>query len=658
MSIDTSPRLLLISPPWRTPYGASLALATLRPLLRRHGLLCDELHGTLLMPLTASSLDLLEQYSSYLFAPSLYPQIDRERMVDRMLRRYIHSNNIDGVLYPEAEATADRFDIRLDDVRRAFLADLDRAQTCVERMLQAALRPEYDIVGFSATFEGQLPAALAVAKQLKALRPDVKIILGGASCFENQGDGLTASFPFLDAVCHTEGEAVIVPLLSALRGAGSLQDVPGIAYRDASGVVWHNPSPPQLSDLDTLPIPEYEPFLEQYQRSPWATLFPPKYFFETSRGCWWGQKHLCTFCGLNAEGLTFRRKSPTRAFEEIRHLYERYRAKYLQATDNILDMGYLKNVMPQLAAMPKDPDRPLEIFFEIKSNLRRDQVMALADGGVVDVQPGIESFSDGVLKLMDKGATGLGQIQFIKWALESGIGVVYNLIIRNPGEQAAWYRDMADLLPSLVHLPPPSGMVAMHLERFSPYHSRPEKFGIRNIRPMPYYRDIYPDPQVDLDRIAYVFQYDHDFFADADLLAAQRQCAQWVDHWKKTWKSQPASYVEREGTVVITDHRQGSTQRSAVLRGPGAQIFRYLDQVRSIDSICDHFSHIDRTLLQTLLSTWLHHRYIARSGDRYLSVLPCRERRPIEPRDETAAAATRKSGTARTRLPLLAGPTS
>ena len=42
----------------------------------------------------------------------------------------------------------------------------------------------------------------------------------GAWIVEAQGDGLAASFPFLDAVCHTEGEAVIGPLIRALRGEG------------------------------------------------------------------------------------------------------------------------------------------------------------------------------------------------------------------------------------------------------------------------------------------------------------------------------------------------------------------------------------------------------------------------------------------------------
>ena len=640
------PRFLLISPPWRTPYAASLALATLRPLVQAQGIDCDELNGTLLFPYTETPQLILESFANYLFAPYLYPQIDRAALLEKCMKRCHDYGNLGGLIY-SPEDLAERSRAESDALRRQLTADIERAGVCLDRMVSVAIDPRYDIVGFSVTFEVQLPAALVVARRIKEARPDMRVILGGAACVESQGDGLAASFPFLDAVCHTEGEAVIGPLIRALRGEGDLVDVPGIAYVDKNGILCHNPSPTLLADLDVLPIPQYENFIEQFEASPWRSLGPPKFFFETSRGCWWGQKHLCTFCGLNAEGLAFRRKSPDRAYREIVHLYEKYHAHNLQATDNILDMAYLKEVMPRLAAMPKEPGRPLSIFFEIKSNLRRDQILALADGGITYVQPGIESFSDQVLQLMDKGATGLGQIQFIKWAFEAGIGLVYNLIFRNPGEQASWYRQMADLIPALVHLPPPSGLVNMHLERFSPYQTRPEEFGIRNIRPLSYYSDLFPDPQVDLNRIAYNFAYDHDTVGDPELTEAHRVCANLVTYWQKTWKEQLASYIEIGGCIVISDRRKGSLRDHAVLSGKAAELFRYLDRVRPWSAIQRRFPSLDEHMLHSLLGSWVKLRWVCNTGDRYLSVLPCRERRPIETETEPRDPSLLR------RLPLL-----
>ena len=40
-------------------------------------------------------------------------------------------------------------------------------------------------------------------------------------------------------------------------------------------------------------------------------------FFETSRGCWWGERMHCTFCGLNGATMSYRSKSPRRAVDEL-----------------------------------------------------------------------------------------------------------------------------------------------------------------------------------------------------------------------------------------------------------------------------------------------------------------------------------------------------
>src|SRR6185369_12967695 len=116
-----------------------------------------------------------------------------------------------------------------------------------------------------------------------------------------------------------------------------------------------------------------------------------------------GEKHLCTFCGLNGTGLGFRRKSHQRVLEEIVGLGRTYRSVQLTATDNILDHRYFDNVIPQLGKMRAEGDYDVSIFFEVKSNLKKEQVRALAAAGVRYVQPGIESFSDHILELMDKG---------------------------------------------------------------------------------------------------------------------------------------------------------------------------------------------------------------------------------------------------------------
>ena len=627
--VSPDKRVLLLALPWRLPRTPGIALATLRPLLERAGIATDELHGSTLFPYSLTERSVLENYSQYLFVPCLYPDTDREELADRVLERYRVAQNIGGIRYPDAQATFDKLRVDAASFRRNLLADMNRAAVCVDRIVERAAAAHYDVVGMSATFEQQLPAAVAIARRLKERRPTIQIALGGATCFEEQGDGLARSFPVFDAVCHTEGEGVIATLVHALRGELPMTEVPGIAYLDPGGQLRRNPSPPIPTDLDALPIPRYDRFLEQLEASDWRHEPQPRLLFETSRGCWWGQKHLCTFCGLNREGLTYRHKSSERTYREIVELYRRYpKATFLQSTDNILPMQYIKEVMPRLARLEQDPGRPLHMFFMVKSNLRRDQLQAIRDGGVAAVQPGIESLHDEILKNMDKGVTGIGQVQMIKWATEVGLTLSYNLIIRNPGDRPQWYREMAELVAFIDHLPPPTGVTPMMLNRFSRYHTFPERYGIANKRPQPHYQDLYRDPDVQVEQIAYEAAYDHPALEDAELVHAQRTFFARVEAWNDSYEPDQVSWLDGGAGIVIRDNRSGALQ-THVARGVAADVFRFLDQHRPRPAIERRFGDVGPDVTRCLLDTWLHRRAICFHSDRYLVVLPAHERRGV-----------------------------
>lgn len=642
----TDRRALLITMPWMHPNMSCLALSTLKPILEQAGIHTDTLYGSVLFPLTDTLDTFLEGFGSFLFVPYLYPETDVDALIDCVSEQHYQRCSLHGLLdeKPRANDQGDGRSIRermqgftKEEMQRFIRADIERAGVCLDRCFAIASQPQYDVIGFSITFETQIPAALALARRLKRHNPAVKLAFGGAACMENQADGLVASFDVVDAACHTEGDQVIVPMFRALRGELPLADVPGIVFRDAEGRLQHNPSPPLLENLDSLPMPRYEDYLDQLSKSEW-THVGPRLFFETSRGCWWGQKHLCTFCGLNAEGLAYRSKSPERAFEEIEMLYRTYtQGHLLQATDNILDSKYFTTLLPRLARLDRDPKRPLMIFYEVKSNMKQQHVALLAAAGIQVIQPGIEAFDDQVLQLMDKGCTGLGQVQFLKWAYQEGIKPIYNLILRNPGEQVESYRRMIALLPFLTHLPPPSGVTPMILERFSPYFERSSDFGITAKRPKRYYRSLYPDPGVDLDRIAYQFEYDHPMYEDAELTAVLREFAWRLARWSVGWKPRKACYVERQDHLVIFDDR-GPTKIAEPITGLAAELFRYVDATRTFQMIAARFPGIDPEFLRSLLERWHHRRWVFRSpNDMYLAVLPLVREKPVDVEQIVAA---------------------
>ncbi|MGB5601169.1 MAG: RiPP maturation radical SAM C-methyltransferase, partial [Gammaproteobacteria bacterium] len=364
----------------------------------------------------------------------------------------------------------------------------------------------YDVVGFTSTFVQNI-AALSLAKAIKTRFPKISVVFGGANWEDEMGVELHQRFPFVDYVCQGEADQSFPALIDALENGNELNLIPGILYRNGDQTAAQTAQARPVENVDNLPIPDFTDYYDALAIDPRLHAVSPTLLMETSRGCWWGAKNHCTFCGLNGNGIGFRSKSAQRALMELEYLSKTWDPLLIIMVDNILDMAYFHAFLPALA---KKGDGRTPLFYETKSNLKREQVRLLREAGIHNIQPGIESLSDNILRLMRKGTTGLRNIQLLKWCHEYGVSVDWNLLYGFPGEAASDYQEIADLLPSIWHLMPPSACGPLRLDRFSPYHQCPEQFGLKNIRPLSVYRYLYPFDESVLMRIACYFDFDYE----------------------------------------------------------------------------------------------------------------------------------------------------
>lgn len=403
------------------------------------------------------------------------------------------------------------------------------------------------VVGFSSTFQ-QNTASFALARRLKERYPDLVTVFGGANFDGEMGLELVRSVDCVDYAVIGEGDRAFPLLLAALATGTDVAGIPGVARRDGDRVVAATPSPP-LDRLDDLPAPDYGEFFERSAALglPTTQVWLP---FESARGCWWGAKHHCTFCGLNGTTMRFRAKSPQRVLDELVGQSRRYRAFRFEAVDNILDPAYLKELFPALA----DGRHDFQIFYEVKANLTKEQLKVLARGGVTHLQPGLESLSSDVLRLMDKGVRAAQNVNLLRWARYYGIEVGWNILWGFPGETEENYLAQAAVVPHLAHLQPPASAAGIWLERFSPLYARPDRFGPARHAVEPSYRHVYPET-VDLARVAYFF--DHEF-ADALPPSAYEPLAKAVAEWSAAWSGSRPSLTFRStrGFLQIDDRRQ------------------------------------------------------------------------------------------------------
>lgn len=432
---------------------------------------------------------------------------------------------------------------------------LERAAREGEALLDelAAELARVPVVACSTSFD-QTTASLALLARVKALRPEVRTVLGGANCDGPMGAALRALAPSVDAVFSGESEAAFTAWLTGNRREGVVHGAP-------------------CTDLDALPTPDFTAYFDQLARwAPEVLQGPVWLSYESSRGCWWGQRHHCTFCGLNGTGMAFRARSPERVLSDLTAMFARYPTRHVAMADNIMPHGYHRTLVPRLAEAAPGA----HVFYEQKANLSLAQVVGLVDAGVKVIQPGIESLSTALLRRMKKGTTARQNVDLLRYARSAGQLVKWNLLWAFPGDHEHDYLEMLALIPHLHHLNPPHGLVHLSIDRFSPYHERPADHGIEAVEPIAAYREIYP-PGADLDAIAYHFV---GRWPSGGKEAPETIGRLWgaVQAWRTRWSegSTPDLRLARAGAgFVLTDtrgdapavHRLGPDQARAVIAG-------------------------------------------------------------------------------------------
>jgi ribosomal peptide maturation radical SAM protein 1 len=508
--------------PWATTTRPSLSLGLLAARARARGLNCDVLYPNVLFSalVGASGYEFLSNTPAYfgvaehVFATDLF---GREALRSSA---YLDSFAEDALAEASAGLAAPERDAReiLIELRdRIVPASLD---ACIADV--AERRPA--VVGFTCTFNQVLPS-VALARRIKQLDPHIVVVLGGPCVHGPMGVCYSRIFrDYVDAVFLGEADDLFPDYMQRLARGESPDGLGGLAI----GGVRQQPAPlfRALDDLETPDYTDYFELRDHLTREGFQLAAVHSLPFEGSRGCWWGEKHHCTFCGLNNEGMAFRRKSSGQVIAELGEMAERHQITRFMAADNILDHRAFDDLLPALEAAPL----AFDLFFELKTNLRRTQVERLRKAGVTWVQPGIESFSDHVLQLMRKGVGALQNVQTLKWLSEFGIRTSYNLLVGFPGETDRDYEDLLAMIRCLRHLPPPGPAASLvQVQRFAPFHFANEELGIGPIRGARFYDHLIPSSVAAKEEYAYFF--DHDLPADAPVFRHLNAVNAALDAW-------------------------------------------------------------------------------------------------------------------------------
>jgi hypothetical protein len=326
-----------------------------------------------------------------------------------------------------------------------------------------ALRPE--LVGFSA-INSQIGWALGLARLVKA-ESGVPVVLGGYFVSAFGPTDVMQTFPFLDYVINKEGERGLAALVAGRRG-GALAEVPGLVYRDGSRIV-ANPEG-CVERLDDLPPPDFGDLrLEGYFNPvPVAPVL-------ASRGCYWCR---CAFC---AHRENYARRYRVRSADDI---VAELAARVAQGVRHFLfvDEAIVPRHLRQLATAILD--RGLEVRYGVcglrpARSVTRETLALAHASGCRWIYFGVESLTQRLLDLMDKGTQLDHVLRILGWCRELGIEPFVSYFVGFPSQTAAEVRAEARLCrehPELLAIPDDGGV--FYLARGSKVHRDPARYGV------------------------------------------------------------------------------------------------------------------------------------------------------------------------------------
>jgi ribosomal peptide maturation radical SAM protein 1 len=624
-------RVLLLIMPFLTLRRPHLGVALLKAGLHQAGIGCDV------------------RYFNFRFADiigaALYDRIAENSPSHHLAGEFIFTS----ALYGEDACPFEDFKVSVADYLRPypddFLRQLERCRNLAPIFIQECANQidlgQYDIVGFTSTFQQNM-ASLALARELKRRSPAITTVFGGSNFEAEMGVELHRHFPFIDVVCSGEADLVFPEVVRRIRAGESLLDLGGLTCRHQGGSVTSSTPQTVVSNLNDLPYPDHDDYFRAFQTSTASSVVVPEMTMETSRGCWWGQKHHCTFCGLNGLSMTFRSKSPDRAYSEIKHLLSTYGSYDIFNTDNIVDLRYFNELFPRIAA----DGVKMQLFYETKSNLKKSQLLTFKKVGSREFQPGIESLNSHVLTLMDKGVKGIQNVQLLRWAREMDFNVSWNIICGFPGEQPEDYQQIIRWIRAVPHLQPPVFVTRFRLDRFSPMFKDPVKYGITNIRSSPAHRLCYPFPEESLQRLTFYLDCDPPILPET--MAEIRTMWRSVDEWKNIHSSSSLAAEVTPTALVLHDRREGFPAADYRYSGLARALYLAADGVHSdsflLEYAASQFPDQSFTLedIHKVLRGFVERDLMLQEDNLYLSLalLPLEESVEVMPPHRPEAAST------------------
>jgi radical SAM superfamily enzyme YgiQ (UPF0313 family) len=242
-------------------------------------------------------------------------------------------------------------------------------------------------VGLSLLSRWSQACAVKLSQLIRERSNTIKIVWGGSQIpthHEEYQDFIDKKL--IDCFINGDAEHAIVDLLKIGETAGSI----------------NTKTPIQIANLKDLPVPNYDDIKwEQYHKSNERTVY-----ITASRGC----VKRCSFCNVRDIWPEFYTRDPDSVANEIRQLIKKYKRINFKFTDSLINgnMKVYRQLLLELSAIKKENKEFTWLsqwIVRSASQSPESDYKLLAESGCVDLEIGIESFSEEVRWHMGKKFT-------------------------------------------------------------------------------------------------------------------------------------------------------------------------------------------------------------------------------------------------------------
>lgn len=277
------------------------------------------------------------------------------------------------------------------------------------------------LVGISVPLGPQLVPALILARHIKKVRPDVRVVFGGPSLSLMNAEDLNRFLMLsddVDGVVRFDGEFPLLKLAEQSRaGVWQPWQVSNVScLRD--GTVHHSPagSGPRLDDLA----------YGDYDERLLGRLADPEIGIVQARGCYWGKCSYCDYIELYKGSPRYRTRTVDRFIAEMKHQIQIHQGNRFAIITESIPSSFARRM--SMAILENGLDIRWSSFAMVDKHFTPELFRIMAESGCSYLEIGVESMTNRVLALVEKAATLEMNRLFLRSAADVGVNLKVNII--------------------------------------------------------------------------------------------------------------------------------------------------------------------------------------------------------------------------------------